>query len=685
MARKSSTSGGNSGLFSFCDNCKISTKIFAGFSLLLVILAAVSYGGYHTFGTVTEKFLAYAQREEVAGIARSVDREFINLRRQVREFASTGSEKNVQAAGKQRELLREAISGGLQKIHNPERHQKMQEISGQVDAYLASFEKVVPAKREQLKLTAETLDPAGRKMRQDAAAMQAAAVSEGNAAVIALAGSVMEQVMAARLNVNKMLVRHEEAAAGMAEGAFSALGRLLPEIETATSDSGVRNMAADIRKLADVYSQGYHRASKLGSELEKLAFVEMPKLADDTVADIEVIKSGAIAEAASLEKEALELMESSARLILILAIGGMVLGMGLAYYIGSSIGTPIRQIGVVLMELASGNKNVEVPFAHRRDEVGDNARAAKTFKENLLQIERMESERKEAERIAAAERKAGMLKLADGFQAAVGEIIDTVSSASTQLEASAQGLTHTASHTQELATTVASASEEASMNVQSVASATEELSGSVGEISRQVNESSRIANEAVQQAQQTDERMNELSRAATCIGDVMKLITAIAEQTNLLALNATIEAARAGEAGKGFAVVAQEVKTLAAQTAKATEEVGSQIGGIQNATRESVSAIKQIDATIHRISEIASMVASAAAEQGAATQEIARNVNQAAQGTHLVAQSIGEVNKGASETGSASSQVLTAAKSMAAESNRLKIEVDRFLAGVRAA
>jgi methyl-accepting chemotaxis protein len=278
-----------------------------------------------------------------------------------------------------------------------------------------------------------------------------------------------------------------------------------------------------------------------------------------------------------------------------------------------------------------------------------------------------------------------MVRLADQFEAAVGEIVDTVSSASTELEASAKTLTSTAERSQELTTVVAAASEEASTNVQSVASATEELSSSITEISRQVQESARMASEAVGQARTTTERVSELSKAATRIGDVVELINTIAGQTNLLALNATIEAARAGEAGRGFAVVASEVKALAEQTAKATGEIGQQISGIQTATQESVGAIKDISGTIEKLSEISSAIAAAVEEQGAATQEISRNVQQAAQGTEQVSSNIADVQRGAGETGSASTQVFSAAQSLSGDSNRLKLEVGKFLDTVRAA
>ena len=369
-----------------------------------------------------------------------------------------------------------------------------------------------------------------------------------------------------------------------------------------------------------------------------------------------------------------------------LVVGMLVVLMliGSALFSVLTIARPIRRIGEVLLELANGNKAVEIPFTERGDEVGDNARAARTFKDNLIRIERMEAEQKDLQAAAAAQRKAEMIKLADAFQAAVGGIVDTVSSASSQLEAAAGTLSGTAEETQQLSGMVASASEEASANVGAVASAAEEMSASVTEISRQVHDSSRIAGEAVKQAERTDVRINELLQAAGRIGDVVKLITAIAEQTNLLALNATIEAARAGESGRGFAVVASEVKALAAQTAKATDEIGTQITGMQAATQDSVGAIKEIGATITHIADIATTIAATVEEQGAATAEIARNVSEAAKGTAEVAEKITQVNRGASATGSASAQVLASARLLSKESGNLKTEVENFLSPARA-
>jgi methyl-accepting chemotaxis protein len=456
--------------------------------------------------------------------------------------------------------------------------------------------------------------------------------------------------------------------------------------------------SAEIGKMIEAFSSAF-AACKPSVEFASTTTTpeENTKAAERVRAECDDVLENAVLAQAKLVEEMVAFSKAKAdeqhadavaeiRSLLTLSVIAVLAAIGLALAVGIfGIARPMGALVALLQRMAKG-ETVEMTALGRGDEIGDTARAVDAVKQMLAEKAREEAEAQvRQDQIAAQQRKAEMIKLADSFEAAVGEIIETVSSASSELEASASTLTATAGRAQELSTMVAAASEEASSNVNSVASATEELSSSVNEISRQVQDSARIANDAVSQARTTTDRVGALSKAASRIGDVVELINTIAGQTNLLALNATIEAARAGEAGRGFAVVASEVKALAEQTAKATGEIGQQISGIQSATQDSVSAIKEISGTIEKLSEISSTIASAVEEQGAATQEISRNVQQAAHGTQQVSSHITDVKRGSSETGSASSQVLSAAKSLSQDSNRLKLEVGKFLNTVRAA
>jgi methyl-accepting chemotaxis protein len=442
---------------------------------------------------------------------------------------------------------------------------------------------------------------------------------------------------------------------------YQAADKVYMELQRARSEVKVKDAQAAIDGLLDVVQQ-------LNDVIDgtKEAFDKYLKLDRERNAPLRAELEDVIAKISSASDTIAQQAEAS-----------VVADMSRSNRVGLGLGA-----FVMLVLIASA---VFSMLTFRRHAVATKAADARAAAEKLEAESRTAEERKVAREKAEADRKVIMNQLAGAFERAVGKIVDTVSTTSMELESAAGSMSKTAETTQQLSAAVASASEESSANVQSVAGATDEMAASVAEISRQVQESTRIANEAVAQAGKTDARISQLSQAAGRIGDVVKLITTIAEQTNLLALNATIEAARAGEAGKGFAVVAQEVKQLATQTAKATDEIRGQIAGMQSATQESVAAIKEIGETIARISQIATTVASAVEEQGASTAEIARNVQQAAQGTSRVTGNITEVTRGASETGSAATQVLVSAQSLANESNQLKAEVAKFLDTVRAA
>jgi len=384
----------------------------------------------------------------------------------------------------------------------------------------------------------------------------------------------------------------------------------------------------------------------------------------------------AAAELASSTRMSLITVAGAGLLVSLAILGSIVLFM---------VARPLAAMAGAMGKLAAGDLKVEVTGTERKDEIGLLARAMQVFKDNMTETERLRAEQKAAEARAEAEKRASMNKMADEFEASVKSVVQSVSTQSKDLQSTARSMSATAEEASRQATAVAAASEQASTNVQTVASAAEELSSSIAEISRQVAESTKIAGQAVTDAEQTNAQVQTLAAAAQKIGDVVKLINDIAGQTNLLALNATIEAARAGEAGKGFAVVASEVKSLATQTAKATEDISAQIKEIQSATTDSVRAIQGIGQTIGKINEIATTIASAVEEQGAATKEIARNVQQASDGTGNVSSNIAGVTQAVGKTGAAAGDVLGASRELATQSDALRQQMNRFLSEIRAA
>ncbi|KQW20724.1 chemotaxis protein [Afipia sp. Root123D2] len=378
-------------------------------------------------------------------------------------------------------------------------------------------------------------------------------------------------------------------------------------------------------------------------------------------------------------------VHDNAFMIVLVAIAiAIALGAVAAFLVVRDVASGIASVLKPMRSLADGDLSADVPHQGESTEIGQIAGAVQVFKTAMIA-------KKSADEVAAQDASAKLRRaetvdeITRKFEAMVGEMVGSLASASAEMEATASTMTNAADVTNQLSNSAAKASQDVSDSIQSTAAATEEITSSVNEISRQVLESSRVAKQAVHQAEKTNSSISELSQAAARIGDVVKLITAIAEQTNLLALNATIEAARAGEAGRGFAVVASEVKALASQTAKATDEIGAQISEMQAATDDSVTTIREISTTINLISEISSTIAAAVEEQGAATQEIARNVQQAAGLSAQVATNINDVSKGNSETGAASAQVFAAAQSLSRESTHLQTEVHNFITTIRAA
>jgi methyl-accepting chemotaxis protein len=411
----------------------------------------------------------------------------------------------------------------------------------------------------------------------------------------------------------------------------------------------------------------------------------MERLERDVTASLDRLVHETVQGAQSLRETMLSSVDASQRLAMMLSLISLIASAAAAWVLSRSITKPLKSIEETLGQLAAGNLATIVPYAERRDEIGAMARAVEVLKGNGLERVRLEQAAKAREADTAAEKQRLMAELAQSFESKVGGLVQSLAVAATDMENAARGMSATAEQTHHESGVVAGCATETSSNVQAVAAATEELAASAGEIGSQVNQSTSISAKALQDARRTNETVQALAVGAQKIGDVVALINTIAGQTNLLALNATIEAARAGEAGRGFAVVASEVKALATQTSKATEEISAHIAHIQSATEEAVAAIRGIGSTIEEVHQIATAVAAAAEEQQAATQEIARTVAQAAHGTQEVTRSIAVVQQAATHTGTSAEKVVEAARGLSRDSSNLSREVQGFLKGIKAA
>jgi methyl-accepting chemotaxis protein len=658
-------------------------KVMFSFALVLALSAASMGIAYLGFERVSAGVVTYRNSVTEADLARNIDRELISYRSLARYYVVTGKEDDASAALAAEAGLKSAIDQSMRGTTNPAGLDQITRLAREFQSFTKIFAEILKFKRDNALLTQNQLTRGANMLRYKLDDIPSNADDSELQAIQFGTKKVTDQFQAANALANTFVINADQTVAASALARLKFVENSLRAISS--KDEKVAQGLKEAAGLLEDYRQALTKLVDNAKEIDELV-AEMADSAAAIVKGAGAMKADLLSDQQRLEAESDATIGETERLIVMLAAGGFLLGAALALVLGRGISRPMSEMCKAMRELAGGNFDVVLPGLGRRDELGEMAGAVEEFKmQAIAKAERDAAAQDDQNKAAAAARRAELIRFADEFEAAVGAIVSNVSASAVQLEQAAGTLTRTAETTQSLSSQVAGTSEEASSSMQSVATATEELSASVDEIGRRVSDSNRIAEAAVLQAQQTDGRIGKLSRAAQEIGDVVKLITAIAEQTNLLALNATIEAARAGDAGRGFAVVASEVKSLANQTAKATDEISTHIAGMQGATQESVAAIKEIGGTIGQISSIAAEIAGAVEQQSSATQEIARSVQSVAQGTQEAAANIMQVNRGATETGSASEEVLNSAKTLSSESARLREELDRFMANIRAA
>ncbi|HEV3501346.1 MAG TPA: HAMP domain-containing methyl-accepting chemotaxis protein [Bradyrhizobium sp.] len=658
-------------------------KVTLAFAVVLAITAVSMGMAYLGFEHVSAGVASFRNSVSEADLARNIDRELISYQALARYYVVTGKEDDAKAAQTAETNLKDAIDQSMKGTTNPARLDQVTRLAREFRTFIKIFADILKVKRDNALLTQNQLARGANMLRYKLDDLPGNASDTELQAIEFGAKKANAQFQAVTALANTFVINSDQTVAASAVARLKFVENSIAAISSA--DEKITQGLKEASALLEEYRQALGKLIENSKEIDELV-AEMADSAAAIVKGASAMKADLFSDQQRLEAESDATIGETERLIVMLAVGGFLLGGVLAVLLGKGISRPMTAMCKAMRELAGGNFDVVLPGLGRKDELGEMAGAVEEFKmQAIAKAERDAAAQEAQNKASSAARRTELIRFADDFEAAVGAIVSNVSASAVQLEQAAGTLTRTAETTQSLSSQVAGASEQASSDMQSVATATEELSTSVDEIGRRVRESNKIAEAAVLQAQQTDGRIGKLSRAAQEIGDVVKLITAIAEQTNLLALNATIEAARAGDAGRGFAVVASEVKSLASQTAKATDEISSHILGMQGATQESVAAIKEIGGTIAQISGIASAIASAVEQQSSATQEIARSVQNVAQGTHEASANIMQVNRGATETGSASEEVLNSAKTLSSESARLREELDRFMANIRAA
>jgi methyl-accepting chemotaxis protein len=673
------------GMLSIIANRKIGTKVATGFAAVLLILAVSSTLAYLSFGRTSGAVDEYARLVRNSVIFRNIDLKTTQYRGLAREYVFSGNEATADSAIKDADALSQLLADGLTKAIHPERHRLLEDAAKQAETFGATFRHVREMKVEQSKLQTGVLDVVGPQMTDAFTALINGGNKTDNPELQRSGDEGRRLALLARLNVDKLFGQHDAASAKSAEQTFTDLAPVLAQLDAASKDSELNATAKSVASLVERYHAAFRRAASLDDDQITAVNGSMTQAADALAADAAKAVESSVAQQAVIEADATSASGSGETLVMWFGVAGLGLGAVLAWLIGHGISRPVIGMVVAMRALANGDKAVEIPGVGRQDEIGQMAETVAVFKANMIETERLRVEQEMQKQRTADERRKTMLDLAARFEATAGSIVTGVTAQATELQATAQSMASIAEETSHQASTVAAASEQATQNVNTVAASTEELSASVREILQRVTESTHLTSETAREANAANTDIQALSSAMDRIGQVVGLINGIAGQTNLLALNATIEAARAGDAGKGFAVVASEVKALANQTAKATEEISTQIAAIQAATKGSADAIQRIVTRITKVSETATAIASAVEEQGAATAEIARNVAEAAKGTGEVTTNIVGVNTAAQQTGAAAGQMLAAASSLSQNSENLKTQVDAFLHEVRAA
>ncbi|NVK19062.1 MAG: HAMP domain-containing protein [Methylocystaceae bacterium] len=666
------------------NQLKLRTKLIVSFLVVLSFLVISSGLAYKQFVTVGHEVEHYSKIVQGASKASQIETLFLTLRTHAREYAVTANESDAKAVHDISGQLIDEINQALNRDTNPEHQKYLQEMKQDAELYLKDFAHVEVLEHEYYDLVKNHMDPQGAKISAELDMILKEIIGEDNNSARSYAEDAIKHALNARLYSNLVIGNKDETMGQKAKEEFDLLRAAVDKLlQTSRSEREIA-LAHDIKKLADGYEKTLSRVIHDTQEIRELVDVKMAKYAHTLVEDAAVLQKSATKEEAIIEAETLANIQTGEMELIIIGVSSFILGLVVAWILGGFLAKPIQAMTHIMNELAHNNLKVTVPYTENRDELGEMANSVNHFKEKLAEVKRLEQEQQEQKLQAEAQRRVAMMQMADMFETSVGKVVEAVTSAATELQASASQMATTAQQTSEQASAVSAATEEASANVQTVASASEELASANDEIGRNVHRSAEVSNSVASHAQETQNTVSTMVTEVQRITSFAELISNIADQTNMLALNATIESARAGEAGKGFAVVAHEVKALAQQTADATEEIVKQIQQVNSVTKQTEEEVRVIVKAISESDHLTTSVVSAIEEQMAATSEIARSVEQAAQGTQEVAANIALVERASGDTGAAAQQIASASNDLSQQAEYLREEVASFLSKVRA-
>jgi methyl-accepting chemotaxis protein len=659
---------------------RVKTRIYLGFGVLVALSAGISGFGVDRLSRVDTQTMALGDVTTNATRIQEAALRLETVRRAATRYVATSEDDALKTTRDSMTVASDQLKQATATAISQDQRRSYETAQDGIRSYEIAFDRLVQLQTQLTKARAEFFTLGGTLT---AAADRLLETTRGasDKGMANSATDAEQAILLARIGVLRFLSVGDPDGPAMFKANRDKADAAITSLEQAGTDA---RLTGAVKTTLATYARDFDtlRAAMVG--VDALFENEMRPQLLKTQKELTDAKTSLTRFVSDMSQETEAFIDLANELQVILSVVTVLAGIGLSIVIGRGIVNPITGMTATMSKLARGDTSVTVPARDGRDEIGDMARAVDVFKDNMIQADRLATEQA-AEQARKTARQQAIEGYIEAFDRSVRGLLNMLASAATEMRATAESMSSTADQTNQQASAVSVAAEQASANVQTMAAATEEMASSAGEIARQVTRSTSIAARAVEAARNTDRQVQGLADTAQKIEAVVAIINGIASQTNLLALNATIEAARAGEAGKGFAVVASEVKALASQTGRATEEIGAQIQAIQSATRAAVEAIQGIGTTINEINDISIAIAAAMEEQGATTSEMTRNTQQAAHGTQEVSTTISDVSQGASATGAAANQVLSAAGELGVKAETLRAEVDSFLGKIRAA